>query len=68
MAHTRMQRYRETLRNRGLRPIQIWVPDTRAAGFADEVNRQCLAVNEADARDGIMEWLEDVSVFDGDTR
>jgi len=32
------------LRARGLRPIQIWVPDTRPSTFAKEAHRQSLAV------------------------
>ena len=30
--------------NMGLRPIQIWVPDTRTPGFAKEARRQSLAL------------------------
>ena len=29
---------------RGLRPIQIWVPDVRAPSFRSEAHRQSLAV------------------------
>ncbi|OHC75929.1 MAG: homoserine O-succinyltransferase [Rhodospirillales bacterium RIFCSPLOWO2_12_FULL_58_28] len=36
--------YRERMRARGLRPVQIWVPDTRTANFAKEAHRQSLAV------------------------
>jgi hypothetical protein len=32
------------LRAQGLRPIQLWVPDVNAPGFAEEARRQCLAV------------------------
>jgi hypothetical protein len=32
------------LRRRGLRPIQIWVPDVRSAAFAAEAHRQSLAI------------------------
>lgn len=35
-------RYRAKLRKSGLRPVQIWVPDTRSAGFARECWRQSL--------------------------
>lgn len=28
------------LRRQGLRPVQIWVPDVRAPGFAAEAHRQ----------------------------
>ena len=38
------ERYRARLRKQGLRPVQIWVPDTRARGFAEEVRRQSLLV------------------------
>jgi DNA-binding LacI/PurR family transcriptional regulator len=40
----RVRDYRERLRRQGLRPIQIWVPDTRSAGFAAEAHRQSAAV------------------------
>jgi DNA-binding LacI/PurR family transcriptional regulator len=40
----RVRGYRERLRRQGLRPIQIWVPDTRAPAFAAEAHRQSAAV------------------------
>lgn len=43
----RVQRRREKLRAAGLRPVQIWVPDTRAAGFAEECARQARLIREA---------------------
>lgn len=53
----RMKQYRERLRAAGLRPIQLWVPDTRAPGFAAECRRQSAALAndaaEADAADFI---------------
>lgn len=36
--------YRDRLRALGLRPIQIWVPDIRAPGFAEEARRQSLLI------------------------
>ena len=36
----RVQKRRATLRSLGLRPIQLWVPDTRRASFAQECLRQ----------------------------
>lgn len=36
--------HRERLRQQGLRPIQIWVPDVRAPAFRSEARRQSLAV------------------------
>ena len=40
----KVRAYRARLRQRGLRPIQIWVPDVRSPGFAYEAHRQSLAV------------------------
>lgn len=39
-----MQEHRERLRAQGLRPIQIWVPDVRAAAFRAQAHRQSAAV------------------------
>lgn len=62
----RVRAYRARLRSQGLRPIQIWVPDVNAAGFAEEAHRQSRAVAasqhaEADQAflDSVSEWPED---------
>jgi hypothetical protein len=44
----RMQRRRDKVRSAGLRPVEIWVPDTRAAGFAGECARQARLIREAE--------------------
>jgi len=36
----KVQAHRERLRAQGLRPIQVWVPDTRSPRFAAEASRQ----------------------------
>ena len=36
--------HRARLRGQGLRPVQVWVPDTRSPAFAAEAHRQSLAV------------------------
>jgi Protein of unknown function (DUF3018) len=43
-----MTAYRERLRASGLRPVQLWLPDTRSAAFA----RQCAAESAAIAAGG----------------
>jgi antidote-toxin recognition MazE-like antitoxin len=40
----KVRAHRERLRRRGLRPIQIWVPDIRSRTFAREAHRQSLVV------------------------
>lgn len=44
ISRNRVQSYRERLRRQGLRPIQIWVPDTRSPSFAAEAHRQSARV------------------------
>ncbi len=44
-------RYRARMRAQGLRPIQLWVPDTRSPKFAAECRRQSLAVARRPERD-----------------
>jgi hypothetical protein len=36
--------HRQRLREQGLRPIQIWVPDVRSPAFRSEAHRQSLAI------------------------
>jgi hypothetical protein len=40
----KVRAHRLRLRAQGLRPIQIWVPDTRSPVFAAEAHRQSAAV------------------------
>ena len=54
----RVQKHRAALRESGLRPVQIWVPDTRRAGFAEECRRQSqLVQGDAHERE-TANWLE----------
>ncbi|GEO84363.1 MULTISPECIES: antitoxin MazE family protein [Alphaproteobacteria] len=62
--NTRVEKRREALRAAGLRPVQIWVPDTRRQGFADECRRQALAVVVADRNDRDLQDLLDAALAD----
>jgi len=55
-----VRRYRERMRRAGLRLVQLWVPDTRAQGFAEECRRQSLvaAGNERLETD-VLDWIDD---------
>ena len=44
----RVRNYRQRMRAQGMRPIQMWVPDVRAPGFAAEAHRQAAAVAASD--------------------
>ncbi len=39
-SRVKVQQHRERLREQGLRPIQIWVPDVRSRAFRTEAHRQ----------------------------
>ena len=55
----RVQKRRDTLRKAGLRPVQIWVPDTRTPGFDAECQRQARLVAEAERHDlALMSFVE----------
>jgi len=68
MAHAhvnlRVQKHRQSLRMAGLRPVQIWVPDTRMPNFALECARQSHLVNLADADDRETQALLEQSLND----
>ena len=68
MAHVnqRVQKHRDALRMAGLRPVQIWVPDTRRPDFVEECRRQCLLLAEADSTDAAMQRLMDDALADVD--
>jgi len=53
----RVRKHRNTLRMSGLRPIQIWVPDTRQPGFAEECRKQSQLVAQIDSTDASMQHL-----------
>lgn len=61
----RVQKRRDALRAAGLRPVQLWVPDTRQASFAAECRRQsALLANYASERD-TQAWVELVADLSG---
>ena len=61
----RVQRHRQRLRQSGLRPIQLWVPDVRQPGFADECRRQSALLHGDPAERDTNEWLQAVADDDG---
>jgi hypothetical protein len=62
----RVKKHRDALRAAGLRPVQIWVPDTRNPAFAAECRRQSLIVAQAGAHESeTLLWLEQVADTEG---
>ncbi|MCK3786715.1 DUF3018 family protein [Sinorhizobium meliloti] len=52
------------MRAAGLRPVQIWIPDNRRPGFADECRRQAEAVAAADAAARDLDAFIDAALSD----
>jgi len=54
----RMANYRRRMRAAGLRPVQIWAPDTRSPDFVEFCRRQACGVAACDlADDEIMRFV-----------
>lgn len=62
----RVQKRRDALRAAGLRPVQIWVPDTRRPGFNEECHRQAHAVALRDSTDRELDAFLDAALEDLD--
>lgn len=54
----KVQAHRDRLRAQGLRPIQIWVPDTTAPHFTAEAHRQSLAVATSPRADDDQAFID----------
>ena len=60
----RVQKHRVSLRNSGLRPLQIWVPDLRAPGFIEECQRQSKIAAASDRSDSELQAFLDHGLSD----
>lgn len=60
----KVRRHRERLRQQGLRPIQIWVPDVRTPSFRAQAHRQSLAVAESATAYEDQAFIDAVSELD----
>lgn len=62
----RVEKRRNALRKAGLRPVQIWVPDTRRPGFGAECRRQAQLAAQADLADQDLLDFLDAALADAD--
>ena len=51
------------MRAAGMRPVQIWVPDTRSSDFAAEARRQSLSAAAADRLGDEQNWVDSASAW-----
>ena len=57
----KVRAHRKRLRQQGLRPIQIWVPDMRSSSFAKQAHRQSLAVAKSPHAGADQDFIDAVS-------
>jgi hypothetical protein len=57
----KVRAHRRRLRQQGLRPIQIWVPDMRSPSFAAEARRQSLAVTRSPHAGEDQDFIDAIS-------
>ena len=57
----KVQAHRKRLRQQGLRPIQIWVPDMRSPMFVTEAHKQSLAVAKSAHAGQDQEFIDAIS-------
>ena len=62
----RVSEYRKRMRERGFRPLQIWVPDVRRPGFAEEAARQSAVVSQSPTAREDQSFVEEISAGWGD--
>ena len=62
----RVKKHRDALRAAGMRPVQIWVPDTRQPGFASECARQAALMASADRQDPDLAKFMDAALSELD--
>lgn len=57
----RVADHRRRMRERGFRPVQIWVPDVRSQAFADEARRQSAQLAAADRAGDDQDFVDAIS-------
>lgn len=57
----KVDRHRQRMRAAGFRPVQFWVPDTRAADFAERVRQQCLKLKGDPAELDVLRFTEEAA-------
>ena len=57
----KVRAHRVRLRRQGLRPVQMWVVDTRSAAFRAEARRQSLAVARSGGESDDQAFIDAIS-------
>ena len=57
----KVRAYRARMRARGMRPVQIWLPDVNSEAFRREAARQSRLVRESPGEKETMDFLEAIA-------
>jgi hypothetical protein len=57
----RVKSHRERMRERGYRPVQLWLPDVRGEAFAAQASRQSRLVAASDRAGDDQDFVEAVT-------
>lgn len=63
--HKRVAQYRQRMLEAGLRPVQVWVPDSRRRGFGEECRRQSISLRSDPAEKAALELMDRVTDWGG---
>jgi len=61
----RVRKHRKQLRADGMKPIQIWIPDTRSESFRQKCKRESLSLTSDPRETEILDWIAEVADTDG---
>jgi hypothetical protein len=61
----RVRKHRESLRATGMKPVQIWIPDTRSESFRQKCERESLLLVVDPQEADTLAWIAEVADTDG---
>jgi hypothetical protein len=61
----RVRKHREQLRSAGLRPVQLWLPDTSSESFRRKCERESLSLAGDPHEVEVLDWIAEVADTDG---
>jgi hypothetical protein len=64
--NTRVQQYRDRMRERGFKQVHLWVANTGQPGFAQEAARQSALVAAADRAGDDQDFVDEISMLGQD--
>ena len=63
-ARVRVAAHRQRLRGQGLRPVQIWIPDTRSEAFTEAAHQQSIAASRSAQAHDDQAFIDSISQLD----